>query len=128
MTPDQLNALSNRIIAGALAVHSELGPGLLESTYEACLAYELAERGLKVEQQKQLSLAYKGLRVDQAYRLDLLVEDELIVEIKAVDELVGIHKAQLLTYLKLSGLRLGLLINFNVQLLKNGIQRVVRNL
>src|SRR5579871_5987865 len=128
LEPVQLNALSSRIIAAALAVHSQLGPGLLESTYEACLAYELTERGFKIEQQKQVPLVYKGLRLEQGYRLDLLVEDEVIVEIKAVDELLGIHKAQLLTYLKLSKLRLGLLMNFNVQLLKNGIQRVAHHL
>jgi GxxExxY protein len=125
---EQLNALSNQVIAAALAVHSQLGPGLLESTYEACLAYELAERDLTVEQQQVVPLVYKGLRLEQGYRLDLLVEHELIIEIKAVDELLSIHKAQLLTYLKLTGLRLGLLMNFNVQLLKTGIQRVAHHL
>ena len=128
LTSEQLNALSNQVIAAALAVHSQLGPGLLESTYEACLAYELAERHLTVEQQQVVPLVYKGLRLDQGYRLDLLVEHELILEIKAVDELLSIHKAQLLTYLKLTGLRLGLLMNFNVQLLKTGIHRVAYHL
>ena len=125
LTSEQLNALSNQVIAAALAVHTQLGPGLLESTYEACLAYELAERSLRVEQQQVVPLVYKGLRLDQGYRLDLLVEGELIIEVKAVDELLAIHKAQLLTYLKLSGMRIGLLLNFNSAVLKNGIRRLV---
>lgn len=101
---------------------------MLESTYEACLAYELAERGIKAEQQKPLPLVYKGLKMDAAYRLDLLVEGQVIVEIKAVEDLLPIHKAQLLTYLKLSQLRVGLLINFNRGHLKDGIRRIVRQL
>ena len=125
---EQLIALTNRIISAALAVHSHLGPGLLESTYEACLAYELEQRGIRVEQQKPLPLVYKDLHIDAAYRLDLLVDDLVIVEIKAVENLLPIHTAQLLTYLKLTQLRVGLLINFNTPMLKEGIRRVVNKL
>jgi GxxExxY protein len=106
-------------------VHRALGPGLLESAYEACLAFELAERGPEAEQQKPLPVVYREVRLDCGYRLDLLVERKVIVEIKSVDRLAPIHQAQLLSYLKLSGLRIGLLINFNVKVLKDGIHRVV---
>lgn len=122
-----LNKISEIIIGKAIEVHRALGPGLLESTYEACLIYELSLLGLKVEHQKPLSLIYKDLRIDSAYRLDLLVEDSVIIELKSVDKILPIHKAQLLSYLKLSGLTLGLIINFNVEFLKNGVQRVVHN-
>jgi GxxExxY protein len=108
-----------------MAVHSELGPGLLESTYQTCLAHELTLQGLKIEQQKAMPLKYRGLVLGTGYRLDLLIEDQVIVELKAVDNLLPLHQAQLLTYLKLSGLRLGLLVNFNVKLLTQGIKRVV---
>src|SRR5581483_7531559 len=104
-------------------VHRELGPGLLESTYEACLFYELCSRGLFVERQKELPVRYKGLAIDAGYRLDLLIEGRVVIELKAVDQLQPIHEAQLLTYLKLSGCTLGLLINFNVKILKDGIKR-----
>jgi len=122
-----LNAITHKIIDGAIEVHRALGPGLLESAYEACLAFELAERGLKVEQQKPLPVMYKDVHLDCGYRLDLLVEDAVIVELKAVSELAPIHEAQVLSYLKLSGCKVGLLINFNVKILKQGIRRLVND-
>ena len=111
-----------------MSVHRELGPGLLESAYESCLVYELSERGLSVERQKALPVEYKGIRIDCGYRLDLLVEDSVIVELKSVERLQKIHHAQILSYLKLSGRKVGLLINFNEKILKDGIQRVVNGL
>lgn len=108
-------------------MHRALGPGLLESAYEACLAFELAQRGLKVEQQRPVPLIYKQVRLDCGYRLDLLVEDSIVVEVKAIDNLAPIHEVQLLSYLKLSGCQVGLLINFNVRVLKQGIHRVVNS-
>ena len=121
----ELNGISRKIIGGAIEVHRALGPGLLESAYETCLAYELAGIGLAVERQKQLPISYKDIELDTAYRLDLLVERKVIVELKAVEQIFPIHKTQLLTYLKLSGLELGLLINFNVKVLRDGISRVI---
>lgn len=120
-----LNRVTGTIIGAAIDVHRALGAGLLESAYEACLAYELAERSLKVEQPKPLPLVYKAVRLDCGYRLDLLVDDCVIVEVKSVDALEPVHTAQVLSYLKLSGCRVGLLINFNVQVLKRGIRRLV---
>jgi len=120
-----LNKITEAIIGSAIAVHKELGPGLLESAYEACLAYELAERKFKVERQKGLPVSYHGVQLDCGYRIDLLVEELVVVELKAVERLEPIHEAQLLSYLKLSGCKVGLLINFNVKLLKNGIRRFV---
>jgi GxxExxY protein len=117
------DALSGKVIGCALQVHRELGPGLLESTYEACLAHELSLAGVHFTLQQTLPVCYRGLRLDCGYRVDLLVENELIMEIKSVDQILGIHEAQLLTYLKLAGLRIGLLLNFNVPLLKNGLKR-----
>lgn len=122
---DHLNQLTERIIGAAIAIHSALGPGLLESAYEACLAYELTDAGLHVEQQKPLALVYRGIQLDCGYRLDLLVENAVIVEIKAVESLTPLHQAQLLSYLKLSGHPVGLLINFHVTSLKDGIRRLV---
>ena len=122
-----INEITGVIINSAMQVHSELGPGLLESAYETCLAYELEERGLQVERQKVLPLVYREVRLDAGYRLDLVVQDSVIVEIKAVDSLTPVHRAQMLSYLKLSRLTVGLLINFNVKLLKQGIRRVVNN-
>lgn len=119
------NDITGGIIGAAIQVHKTLGPGLLESAYEACLVYELTQRGFKVEQQKPLPIIYGPVKLDCAYRLDLLVEDKVIVEVKAVDQLLPIHQAQLLSYLKLSGCELGLLINFNVQALKQGIHRLI---
>ncbi|USR92751.1 GxxExxY protein [Phormidium yuhuli AB48] len=121
----ELRDLSGSVIGAAIIVHRELGPGLLESTYEHCLAYELRGQGLQVQRQVEQPVFYKGVEISCGYRLDLLVEEQLIVELKAVPELLPIHKAQILTYLKLRQLRFGLLINFNVPLLKQGIQRVV---
>jgi GxxExxY protein len=120
-----LNRITETIIGAAIDVHRALGPGLLESAYEACLVFELVERGLKVEQQKPLPVVYREVKLDCGYRLDLLVEETVIVEIKAVDNLMPIHEAQLLSHLKLSGCKVGLLINFNVKVLKNGIRRLV---
>jgi len=124
---DRLDQITDTIIGAAIEVHRTLGPGLLESAYEACLAFELAEHGLKIEQQKPLPVVYQKVKLDCGYRLDLLVERLVIVEIKVVDRLAPIHKAQLLSYLKLSGCKVGLLINFNVKVLKDGIVRVVNN-
>lgn len=122
-----LNKITESIIGAAIRVHRELGPGLLESAYEACLVYELVKAGLKIEQQKPLPVIYQEVQLDCGYRLDILVEDKVIVEIKSISRFEAIHEAQLLSYLKLSDCRVGLLINFNVQVLKNGIKRVVNN-
>lgn len=120
-----MDSLSEKIIGAAIRVHRELGPGLLESAYEACLAYELRDSGLLVESQKPLPVVYRGVQLDCGYRLDLVVENQIILELKAVEKLLPIHEAQLLSYLKLSGLNRGLLINFHSQLLKDGIKRLV---
>jgi len=122
---EELDKITQAIIGAAIQVHQTLGPGLLESAYEACLAFELVELGYKIEKEKPLPLVYKTMELDCAYRLDLLVEDKVIVEVKAVDQLMPIHQAQVLSYLKLSGCKIGLLINFNVKLLKTGIQRII---
>jgi len=122
-----LNAITYQIIGAAMDVHRTLGPGLLESAYESCLAFELTERGLAVERQKPLPVVYKDITLDCGYRLDLLVEDAVVVELKAVDRLAAIHEAQTLSYLRLSGGKVGLLINFNVRVLKSGIRRLVNN-
>ena len=116
---------TERVIGAAIAVHRALGPGLLESTYEACLAFELVDRRLQIERQTTFPVVYRGLRIDCGYRLDLVVERTLVVEIKAVERMLPIHDAQLLTYLKLSGLPVGLLMNFNVPLMRDGIRRFV---
>lgn len=121
---ERLNTITEKVIGAAIQVHKTLGPGLLESAYEACLAFELADRGLNVIQQKALPVVYRDVHLDCGYRLDLLVEDSVIVEIKSVDAILPVHKAQLLSYLKLSGTKIGLLINFNVPLLKDGIVRL----
>ncbi len=117
--------LTSKIIAAAIEVHRALGPGLLESAYLACLVRELVLRGIPFEHEKPLPVEYKGVHLDCSYRLDLLIDGKVVVELKAVDALHPIHEAQLLTYLKLSGCRVGLLINFNVPVLKNGIKRMV---
>ena len=124
----ELNKITEIIIGAAMAVHRELGPGLLESAYEACLAYEIPDRGLAVERQKALPVKYRGVNVDCGYRIDLLVEGKVVIELKAVERLEAIHQAQLLSYLKLSGCKVGLLINFNVKVLKDGIRRLVNEL
>ena len=120
--------ITETIIGGAIAVHRALGPGLLESAYEACLGFELVDRGLTVERQKALPVKYRSVNLDCGYRIDLLVERIIIIELKAVEKIDPIHKAQLLSYLKLSGCKLGLLINFNVRMLKYGIHRIVLDL
>lgn len=122
---EYLNQISYDIIGAAYKVHSALGPGLLESTYEVCLEYELINMGYKVERQKPLPIIYYGVRLDAGYRIDLLVEDSVIVELKSVNEMILLYKAQLMTYLKLAELNLGLLMNFNVTDMKKGITRIV---
>jgi len=121
----RLNQVTGTILGGAIEVHRAIGPGLLESPYMPCLEYELKERGLSFVAQAPIALTYKTLQLDAVYKVDLLVEDLVIVEVKAVAELAPIHEAQLLTYLKLSGKKLGLLINFNVPRLVQGVQRVI---
>lgn len=120
----QENHITREILDSAYKVHSALGPGLLESAYEACLAYELTKKGFKVELQKPLPLIYEEVKLDCGYRLDLLVEDKVVVELKTVDFFNDVHIAQVLTYLKLSEKHIGLLINFNVKSLKDGIKRL----
>jgi GxxExxY protein len=119
------NEISEKIISAAIEVHRNLGPGLLESIYQECLCYELLARGLKIEKERSLPVYYKGIRLPGMYRVDILVEDLVIIELKSVELIHGLHIAQTLTYLKLCDLHLGLLINFNVPLLKSGLKRVV---
>jgi GxxExxY protein len=120
--------LSKEIIGAAIEVHRNLGPGLLESAYEECLCRELAIFGIAFERQKPLAVSYKGVKLDCGYRLDIVVGGLIILELKAVDQIEPIHEAQLLTYLKLSNLKLGILINFNVPILRDGIKRIVNDL
>jgi len=122
---NDINSLSYSIIGCAYKVHRFLGPGLLESTYEVCFEHELRNSGIEVLRQVVLPVVYDNVRLNAGYRIDLLVENEIIIEIKASDGIAPIHQAQIMTYLKLSGLKLGLLINFNVQDLKKGIKRIV---
>lgn len=122
------NVLSNRIIGCAIEVHKSLGPGLLESAYQECLYYELIKSGLKVQKELSCPVIYKEIKLEYGYRLDLLVENLVVIELKAVEKLTSSHKSQLLTYLKLGNYKLGLLINFNESILKNGIKRIVNNL
>lgn len=117
--------LTEQVIGAAIEVHRTLGPGLLESSYEACLGYELELRGLRIARQLPLPIVYKKVHLDAGYRLDLVVEDQVVIELKHVEKLLPIHEAQLMTYLKLSGKRVGLVINFNVRVLKDGILRRV---
>lgn len=124
----QINQITEAIIGAAIEVHKELGPGLLESAYEECLCHELGLRKVRFEQQRELPVRYKGMHLDCGYRLDLVVEKLVVVEIKAVEELAPIHDAQLLTYLRLGGWHAGLLLNFNVPVLKDGIRRKVLGL
>lgn len=121
----ELRGLTEKIIGAAIEVHRNLGPGLLESAYEACLAYELEAAGLTVERQKPVPLAYKDIHLDLGYRLDMVVDDQVVLELKTVDEFTDIHEAQILSYLKFSDYEVGLLINFNVRLLKDGIRRFI---
>ncbi|BBE17948.1 NADH:ubiquinone oxidoreductase subunit 5 [Aquipluma nitroreducens] len=119
----EFNEITEKIIGCAIEVHKQLGPGLLESAYEECLAYELNNLGLKIERQKAVPVVYKNIKLDCGYRLDILVEDLVIIELKAVDILNPVHEAQILTYMKFARKNIGLLINFNVTLLKNGLKR-----
>ena len=118
-----VNNITGQIVDAAMKVHTALGPGLLESAYEACLAHELRKRGFSIERQKEMPIEYDGILIDIGYRLDLLVNDKVVVELKAVSEVAPIHEAQILSYLKLGKKPIGLLINFNVQRLKDGIKR-----
>jgi len=124
---DRLDSITRRIIGAAIEVHRRLGPGLLESAYEICLAFELPSLGLRIDEQKPLPVVYRDVKLDCGYRLDLVVEDTVVVEIKAIDQLAPIHDAQLLSYLRLSGKHVGLLINFHVRVLKNGLKRIVND-
>ncbi|MEX0938944.1 MAG: GxxExxY protein [Pirellulales bacterium] len=121
------DALTGEIIGAAIDVHREIGPGMLESAYEQCLCHELTLRTLRFQRQVPLPVVYKGVRLECGYRMDIVVESTVLVELKTVEKLQPIHEAQLLTYLKISGLKLGLLINFNVPVLKQGIKRIVHN-
>jgi GxxExxY protein len=125
---ERLNSLTEQIIGAALSVHRELGPGMLEKAYESCLAFELADRGLNLERQKTLPLRYRGMRLDSGYRIDLLVEDLVVVEVKSIERLDRVHSAQVLSYLRMLKLCVGLVINFNVQwLVRDGIRRIVND-
>lgn len=119
------NEISNRVIGLAIEVHKSLGPGLLESAYKECLSYKLFKEGFKVEKEKPMPLIFENVKMDCGYRIDLLIENKLVIEIKSIEALNDVHTAQILTYMKLGGFKLGLLINFNVFLLKNGIKRIV---
>ena len=121
----QKDPLTEKVIGAAIEVHRNLGPGLLESAYEECLCYELTQTGLFFERQKAVPVRYKSVRIDASYRADLVVEQRLLVELKAVERILPIHQAQVLTYLKLSGVRTGLLLNFNTKVLKDGIKLFV---
>ena len=124
--PSELEDLSRALVDSAFKVHQTLGPGLLESVYEACLCVELTRRGISFEVQAPVPLVYEGVNIDAGLRLDLLVEKSIVLELKSVDKLLPIHHSQLLTYLKLTNLRLGLLINFNVNMFKEGVKRIIR--
>lgn len=127
MTNEQLNDLSKTILDSCITVHKEMGPGLLESIYELCLIRELEQRGIKATTQVSIPLLYKGTELSKDFRIDILVENEIILEVKSVEILLPVHEAQIISYLKLSGNKLGFLINFNVSLLKNGFKRFVHN-
>ncbi|HZS48690.1 MAG TPA: GxxExxY protein [Blastocatellia bacterium] len=123
----EINDITGSVVDAAIKVHSALGPGLLESTYEVCLKHELIKRGLKCMSQVAMPVVYDGVEIETGYRIDLLVEDTVIVELKSIEKIMSIHEAQLLTYLKLSRKRVGLLINFNVRFLKDGIKRLIND-
>ena len=125
---EEIELIAKQLVDSMLAVHRELGPGLLESTYQACLAYELHARGIEVRCEVELPVKYKGLEIEAGYRIDMLVADCIVIENKSVQALVPIHEAQLLTYMKLSGCRLGFLVNWNVPLIKDGIKRMTNKL
>ena len=125
MNDEELNLLTKKIIGLSIDVHTALGPGLLESAYKACLFYKISESGLYVEKEKPIPLYYKGVQLDCGYRIDLLVNDQLVIEVKSVETLTNLHMAQTITYLKLGNYKLGLLLNFNVLKMKEGIKRVI---
>jgi GxxExxY protein len=125
---EDLNRITEAVIGAAIQVHRELGPGLLESAYEACLAHELTERGVRFERQAPLPIYYRGVQLECGYRMDFLVESLVVVELKAIEKLLPIHEAQLISYLKLSKHRVGLLMNFHVRVLKEGIKRLIVDL
>lgn len=122
------NEITYKIIGACISLHNALGPGLLESTYECALAYDLIQTGLKVQQQVSMPFVYKEVRMDVGYRIDLLIENKVIVEVKSIEQLAPVHYAQVLTYLKLSELKLGLLINFNCKYIKDNVHRIANNL
>lgn len=128
MSGSRLNELSGFIVDSSIEVHRHLGPGLLESAYESCLAFELRGRGLVVRTQVELPIVYKGMQLDAGYRIDLLVENAVVVELKTVQRIIPVHEAQLLTHLRLGGYRLGLLLNFYVPVMREGIRRIVNGL
>jgi GxxExxY protein len=127
MNPEDFDRLSGEVIGAAIEVHRVLGPGLLESAYEECLAWELSRKGLKVERQVPIPVRYKELRIERGYRVDLVVSDAILLEIKCVDAFEPVHTAQVLTYLKMTGLKLGMLLNFKVDVMRKGIRRVVNH-
>jgi GxxExxY protein len=125
LSNDEINERTGQVVGAAMRVHTFLGPGLLESTYEACLSHELKMRGLSISTQYPIPLVYEGLKLEVGYRADLIVENAIVVELKAVDKLIPVHEAQLLSYLRLTGFRVGLLINFHEEHLRDGIRRRV---
>jgi len=128
MKKSSLETIAKKTLDCSYKVHTALGPGLLESAYEVCLVYELNQENLETRSQQQLPIIYDGVKIDAGYRIDIIVEDELILEIKSIDRVLPVHKAQLLSYLRLSNKRLGLLLNFNEQRLVHGIKRIVNEL
>ena len=128
MTPTELSEITGKIIEFSIKAHKALGPGMLEGAYEICLTHELVKYGFSVERQKKLPIVYDGVRLDAGYRIDLLVNNSIIVEVKAVERLHPVHEAQPLSYLRMTGIKLGLLINFNMKMLKDGVKRVVNRL
>ena len=124
---ERLDKLTKLVIGGAISVHKGIGPGLLESAYEECLCYELAQAGLPFERQVSLPVSYRGVKLDCGYRMDIVVDDRVIVEVKTVERLIAVHEAQLLSYLKMADKRVGLLLNFHTAILRNGIKRMVNN-
>ena len=127
MTGNELNSITEKIIGSAISVHKGIGPGLLESAYEECLCYEISQAGLNFKRQVPLPVIYKDVKLDCGYRLDIIVEDEIIIEVKAVQAIIPIHEAQLLSYLRMLDKRLGLILNFHSAVLKSGIRRVANN-
>lgn len=121
----EINQITSEIIGAAIEVHKHLGPGMLESAYEECLCYELSNRGLKFEKQKPIPIVYKEIKLDYGYRADLIVDNQVVVELKSQDAILPVHEAQILTYLRFANKKIGLLINFNVTVLKNGIKRFI---